>query len=113
MHRKFFASVVFAAAAAMAMPIHDALADCDKSQARQVLALIEANFARREFDDSGAVTWYHWRQDWSRLSRSQKYDLVDRIGGLEQCLSGKAVRIRYQNRDVARSSLLGKVEIFE
>lgn len=88
-------------------------AACDKAEAKNTLALIEQTVASRQDSEGSAVVWYNWRDNWDRMTPGQKRNMVQSIGGLEQCLTGKAVRIRYAGKDVARYSLTGKVEIYE
>lgn len=105
---KFFASA--ALVLALVSPAHAA---CDKAHAKEALDMIEQTVATRQDSPGSVVVWYNWRDNWDRMTPGQKREMVQGIGGMEQCLTGKAIRIRYAGKDVARRSLTGKVELYD
>lgn len=103
----------FASAALVLALVSPAQAACDKAQAQEDLAYIEEGAAKRHNDPESTVVWYEWRDGWDTLSRDQKYSLVQGIGGLEKCLTGKQIRIRYHGKDVGYFTPAEKVELYD
>lgn len=103
---------IFATLAISCALVVPANAACDKAEAQDALAMI-LMVANRQDSPESVVVWYDWRANWDNMTPGQKRNLVQGIGGMEQCLTGKAIRIRFGGKDVARYSLTGKVELYD
>lgn len=88
-------------------------AACDKAKAQEDLAFIEQMAVTRHDAPESTVVWYDWRANWDSMTPGQKRELVQGIGGLEKCLTGKQVRIRFKGKDVGYFTPSEKVEIFD
>lgn len=88
--------------------------DCDKQGAQEAIDLIvNGGLVERQNNPDSVIVWYIWKDDWYGFTKEQRYQLTSGIGGAEKCLTGKAIRIRVGNRDVAKSTLTGNVELMD
>lgn len=88
--------------------------DCDKQGAQEAIdMLVNGGIAERQNNPDSLIVWYIWKDNWYGLSKEQRYQLASGIGGAEKCLTGKAIRIRVGNRDVAKATLTGNVELMD
>ena len=88
--------------------------DCDKQGAQEAIDMIvNGGLAERQNNPDSVIVWYIWKDNWYGFSQEQRYQLTSGIGGAEKCLTGKAIRIRVGNRDVAKATLTGDVELID
>lgn len=88
--------------------------DCDKQGAQEAIDMIvNGGLAERQNNPDSVIVWYIWKDNWYGFSQEQRYQLTSGIGGAEKCLTGKAIRIRVGNHDVAKATLSGEVELME
>lgn len=88
--------------------------DCDKQGAKEAIDMIvNGGLAERQNNPDSLIVWYIWKDNWYKFSEEQRYQLTSGIGGAEKCLTGKAIRIRVGNRDVAKSTIMGNVELMD
>lgn len=85
---------------------------CDKQEAQNIIKMItQGGVAERQ--DTGLVVYYIWQNNWYGMSKEQRYNMISGLGGVEQCLTGKAVRIRVAGEDVAHASIRGEVRLLD
>ena len=90
-----------------------AYSQCNKAEAQSIINdIVNQGLAQRR--DDGITIHYFWGGSWYTMGKGQQYNLIDGLGGAENCLrENVTVRIHVGGKNVARAShYLGKIEVY-